>query len=157
MVGGLFGFYSRSSSAAAVGLINEPEADISRVRAGIAPTGLTELLCVCPCRCEQLLAVMAHMSGLSVQDVSDSSITLGLDIAVPTSRQEPSSSKHWPAGCSQAYACRKPLPHPKHDSCMRCLAANNLVRGSLKHVCCVCPASVPPCCAQGLCVRSGTC
>lgn len=61
-------------------------------------------LCVCPCRCEQLLAVMAHMSGLSVQDVSDSSITLGLDICVPTSRQEPSSSKHRPTVCRRVHA-----------------------------------------------------
>lgn len=51
------------------------------------------VVCFCCSRCEQLLDLMSHMSGLSVKDVNDYSISLGIDICVPTSRQEHSSSE----------------------------------------------------------------
>lgn len=54
---------------------------------------LTHSLTYSAHRCEQLLQLMSHVGGLSVQDVSDHSISLCIDICVPSSRHQHTNSE----------------------------------------------------------------
>jgi hypothetical protein len=124
-------------------------------------------------RCEQVMAMVANTTGLSVEDVSSSQLTLNITVRVPTSRRSSSGSgsssssssssdgSEWltPGCCSRrgcVRACRVHLPHAKvagrHRHWRACC-----VRACLPVCAPAClPACLPACQQSRRCGRCST-
>lgn len=53
-----------------------------------APCVCCAVCVLCPHRCEQLLELMSHTSGLTIEAVTDYYISLGIAVCVSASRQQ---------------------------------------------------------------------